>query len=52
VFPIASWEKFLGAGFSNVWMTDSCPQTTSALESPEPFEVLSLAGPVSEMIRR
>lgn len=52
VFPKNSWEKFMDAGFSHIWVTDSCPQTTSALEGRDPFEILSLADPVSKMLER
>ena len=48
VFPNASWKRFTssgvgGQGFSNFWITDSCPQTVEAIAGHEPFEVLSLA---------
>lgn len=50
VFPNDSWKKFTDAGFSHVWITDSCPRTISALKGKAPFEVLSLAELISKML--
>lgn len=50
VFPKDSWKTFLDAGFAHIWLTDSCPQTASVLEGRKPFEILSLADPVSKML--
>lgn len=58
VFPKESYKRFKkegqdedGGGFAHVWITDSCPQTSTAVEGLEPFEVLSLADPISAAIR-
>ncbi len=42
VLENGAWRKFLEAGFSRVWLTDSCP-TAAELDGQGPFEVLSLA---------
>jgi len=39
------------AGFRYFWLTDSCPQTVSAVEDRKPFEVLTLAGPIAEALQ-
>ena len=55
VFPNASWKRFTstgagGQGFSNFWITDSCPQTVEAVRDAEPFEVLSLARAIADAL--
>jgi len=50
VFPQASWKKFVDAGFSHVWITDSCPQTAKAVAGKAPFEVLSLSQMISNVL--
>ena len=55
VFPKDSWKRFTstgagGQGFTNFWITDSCPQTVEAVEGVEPFEVLSLAVAIAEAL--
>ena len=52
VFPSRSWERFTKAngtedGFEFFWITDSCARTVSDIGVQRPFEVLSLAGPIS-----
>jgi phosphoribosylpyrophosphate synthetase len=37
-----AWKKFLDAGFEKIWITDSIPETASAIEGQKPFEVVSL----------
>lgn len=57
VFPKQSYKKFVpcsedGAfGWTKVWITDSCPQTTEAVRDLEPFEILSLAEPIANALR-
>ncbi len=50
VFPGDSWQRFAGEGFSFFWMTDSCPLTTVKVKDKKPFEILSLAGDISEKL--
>jgi len=52
VFPNESWRRFTdpAAGFTNFWITDSCPQTTSACTGIHPFRVLKLARSVSRAL--
>lgn len=50
VFPDQSWQKFPDAGFSRFWMTDSCPATVQAVQGKEPFEILSLAQALSDIL--
>lgn len=59
VFPEESWRRFKpesggGAkeGFSNFWITDSCPVTTRAVEGVAPFKILTLAKPIAEALSR
>eukprot|EP01025_Chloroclados_australasicus_P044728 TRINITY_DN4874_c0_g1_i2.p1 TRINITY_DN4874_c0_g1~~TRINITY_DN4874_c0_g1_i2.p1 ORF type:complete len:270 (-),score=21.49 TRINITY_DN4874_c0_g1_i2:618-1427(-) len=59
VFPQESWKRFnpepedVGpqGGFRHFWITDSCPQTVAAVAGQSPFEVLSLAGPISAALQ-
>lgn len=60
VFPRESWQKFraddgAGAasngGFRYFWLSDSCPQTTRAVKGRQPFEVLTLAGPIAAALQ-
>jgi len=37
-----AWKKLLDAGFENVWITDSCPQTAVEVDGQGPFKVISL----------
>lgn len=37
-------------GFRYFWLSDSCPQTVSAVAGVAPFEVLSLAGPIADAL--
>ncbi len=50
VFPGDSWQKFTSREFANFWMTDSCPETVLKIRGESPFEILSLAGDISEII--
>jgi len=55
VFPNASWKRFTtegagGQGFAHFWITDSCPQTVSAVDGVQPFEVLSLASAIADAL--
>jgi hypothetical protein len=38
-------------GFRFFWLTDSCPQTVAAVEASQPFEVLTLAGPIADALQ-
>jgi phosphoribosylpyrophosphate synthetase len=57
VFPKHSYTRFVPCngdgefGWHKVWITDSCPQTTKAVGSREPFEILSLAEPIANALR-
>ena len=60
VFPKESWRKFksddgsgaaASSGFRFFWLSDSCPQTTAAVKGREPFEVLTLAGPIAAALQ-
>uniref|UniRef100_A0A383W0Y5 ribose-phosphate diphosphokinase n=1 Tax=Tetradesmus obliquus TaxID=3088 RepID=A0A383W0Y5_TETOB len=60
VFPRESWKKFkadngegaaAAGGFRFFWLTDSCPQTVAAVEATQPFEVLTLAGPIADALQ-
>ncbi|KMZ67876.1 putative Ribose-phosphate pyrophosphokinase [Zostera marina] len=58
VFPKRSWEKFTHVNgdppenpFAFFWVTDSCPVTVQAILDKKPFEVLSLAGSISEALQ-
>jgi len=42
VFPEKSWKRFVNNGFSEFWITDSCPYTVKSLNRVKPFNVLSL----------
>jgi len=50
VFPGDSWKKFTGPEFNSFWMTDSCPVKAGLLKGKKPFEILSLAGHISDEI--
>uniref|UniRef100_A0A0E0C7E1 Phosphoribosyltransferase domain-containing protein n=1 Tax=Oryza meridionalis TaxID=40149 RepID=A0A0E0C7E1_9ORYZ len=58
IFPNESWEKFQpdngegpGHGLSHFWITDSCPLTVNAVKDRQPFEILSLAGPIASALQ-
>ncbi|KAK9145062.1 hypothetical protein Sjap_004965 [Stephania japonica] len=59
VFPEQSWQRFSQCfsltraekAFSHFWITDSCPLTVKAIENKVPFEVLSLAGSISDALQ-
>jgi len=56
VFPNKSWKRFTsegagGQGFSNFWITDSCPMTVKDVEGLKPFEVLSLARRIAKALQ-
>lgn len=57
VFPKRSFERFTHKddgsekAFTYFWITDSCPQTVKAIENKAPFEVLSLAGSISDALQ-
>ena len=40
-----------GQGFSNFWITDSCPMTVKDVEGLKPFEVLSLARRIAKSLQ-
>ncbi len=49
-FPKESWKRFLNAGFSHVWITDSCPLIAAKVAGQHPFEVLSLDESLTRVI--
>lgn len=56
VFPKKSWERFVHKNdgtiaFSHFWISDSCPLTVKTLTGKAPFEVLSLAGSISDALQ-
>lgn len=48
--PRDSWKKFLNAGFTKVWITDSCPKVAEKVVATPPFEVLSLDRSIARVI--
>jgi ribose-phosphate pyrophosphokinase len=44
-----AWKKFLDAGFTRVWITDSCP-TAAEVDGKGPFEVLSLVRSIANAV--
>lgn len=58
IFPKLSYERFFpelpeggaASGFKHFWVTDSCPQTTVAVENREPFKILSLADTIASCL--
>jgi len=58
IFPKLSYERFFpelpeggaASGFKHFWVTDSCPQTSVAVENREPFIVLSLADTIASCL--
>uniref|UniRef100_A0A0G4HPE7 Ribose-phosphate pyrophosphokinase N-terminal domain-containing protein n=1 Tax=Chromera velia CCMP2878 TaxID=1169474 RepID=A0A0G4HPE7_9ALVE len=51
VFPEESWRKFQNAGFSHVFLTNSCPQIAKEVEGKEPFKVLSIADALLDFLK-
>ncbi|KAI3987733.1 hypothetical protein MKX01_028467 [Papaver californicum] len=59
VFPKRSWERFTCSNekegsqraFSYFWITDSCSHTVKAIGDKAPFEVLSLAGSITDALQ-
>jgi len=55
VFPNQSWKRFVGTAekptpFHKVWITDSIPTSAAAVEGQEPFEVLSIAPLIGNLV--
>lgn len=55
VFPNQSWKRFVGTAekptpFHKVWITDTVPNSAAAVEGQEPFEVLSIAPLIGNLI--
>jgi ribose-phosphate pyrophosphokinase len=50
VFPKEAWRLFLQAGFERFWITDSVPLQTRRLAGRAPFEVLSLADRIGDLL--
>lgn len=50
VFPNKAWKKFVGGPFTKVWVTDSCPVQAEELAGIEPFEVLTIAPLIANML--
>lgn len=51
LLPDESWKKFVDSGFEHFWITDSCPRTTQKVRDVKPFEVVSLAESLAEVVR-
>ena len=49
-FPENSWEKVSQAGFSEVWITDSCPQMAQKLRGIKPFKIMPLAPIITDLL--
>jgi len=55
VFPQDSWKRFTVEGpnqFKTFYTTDSCPSVAKILSGVKPFEVLSLAASMTQIIMR
>jgi ribose-phosphate pyrophosphokinase len=50
VFPGDAWQSFAGQEFASFWLTDSCPGTALKIKGKGSFEILSLAGDISNKI--
>lgn len=55
VFPLESWKRFSEpkegeTPFHSFLCTDSCPEVTSIIQSKKPFQILSLAKHIGEMV--
>jgi len=50
VFPNQAWKKFVGGPFTKVWITDSCPKQAEELAGVEPFEILTLAPLIGNLL--
>jgi len=50
VFPNDAYKKFLDGTFRKVWITDSCPEMANKINGQGPFEVLSLAPLIAQII--
>jgi hypothetical protein len=48
---VAAEGAAANGGFRFFWLTDSCPQTVAAVEASQPFEVLTLAGPIADALQ-
>ena len=55
VFPQESWKRFTKTGpdqFRHFYTTDSCPTVSKVLQGKAPFEVLSLASSIANIVLR
>lgn len=50
IFPGDSVKKIAAAGFSEVWISDSCPQTVEAVKGVKPFKIVSLAPAMTDLM--
>ena len=53
VFPKESWKKFTepkGVPFNKFYITNFCPDTAEVLKDKAPFEVLSLADTITDVL--
>jgi ribose-phosphate pyrophosphokinase len=50
VFPKEAWRHFLEAGFERFWITDSVPLQAGRLAGRGPFEVLTLAESIRDLL--
>eukprot|EP00052_Salpingoeca_macrocollata_P024436 m.218323 g.218323 ORF g.218323 m.218323 type:complete len:351 (-) comp22251_c0_seq1:105-1157(-) len=50
VFPEDSWKRFQDGLFEKFWVTDSVPTIAEVLKEQQPFEVLSLADSLAEIL--
>eukprot|EP00884_Botryococcus_braunii_P022639 jgi/Botrbrau1/9059/Bobra.0376s0033.1 len=56
VFPNEAYKRFVQNNgtqdeFKFFWVTDSCPDTCKAVEGQKPFEIISLAGPITATLQ-
>ena len=50
VFPKQSWKKVAAAGFSEIWISDSCPKTAEEVRGQSPFKIVSLAPILTDLL--
>ncbi|MBX4205045.1 MAG: ribose-phosphate diphosphokinase [Candidatus Doudnabacteria bacterium] len=50
VFPNESWKQVAEAGFSEVWISDSCPMMASVIRGQKPFKIVSLAPILTDLL--
>jgi phosphoribosylpyrophosphate synthetase len=50
LLPDESWKKFVDGGFRRFWITDSCPRTMRSVNGVKPFEILTLAESLAQIV--